>query len=137
MPTRSRVEWKGDELKPRFYRAVARGTIGVAEQIAARAKRNVHVISGDLRRSIHVAAVNTSGEVPASQGNVLRRTGAIVEVGSWLEYAGIEETRDQQHAESEHSQELTSHAYMIPALESVRGTAFRTYKAAFRQEGLI
>lgn len=125
MPARVDTEWKGDRIKERFQRAIARGTIGVGEQISVRAKSTVHVISGDLRRSIHTAKHHTGGEQRANQQDALTPdgTGALVDVGSWLDYACVEENRGGEHS------------YMMPAIETVRGTAAVTYQAAFKQEG--
>ena len=117
-----KVDWDDATTRRRFDRAVGRGTIGVAGRVETQAKRNVHVITGDLRRSIHSAKVNTLGEELASQRNVLTSDGAITETGSWLDYACVEEVG-------------RGHAYMMPAVESVRAVAVAIFQESFRQEG--
>jgi len=123
MPSTVRVKWHGDEVKARFRRAVARGTLGIAERISAAAKRNVHVVTGTLRRSIHTAMADGTGVIPATAENVKRpNSGALVEVGSWIAYACVEEVGRQ-------------HRYMQPSLEMVAPTAVATMMAAFAEEG--
>ena len=117
-------EWHGDEIKARAERAIARGTIAIGETVASHGKRNVHVISGDLRRSIHTAKSGTGGMVRASVQAVKTRDGAMLDVGSWLDYACVEEVG-------------RGHAYMTPAMEQSRGTAWLSMRAAFAAEGLV
>lgn len=81
------TEWNGDEIERRARRAVGRSIVGIGEMISAEAKGIVHVITGDLRRSIHAAVPATMGERTATPSNVLTGDGAIIEVGSWLDYA--------------------------------------------------
>lgn len=116
------LAWEGGDIRVRFKRAIARGTISVSEQIAARAKVNVHKVTGDLARSIHAAKADTLGDQEMSQQNVLTEEGTLTEVGSWLAYACVEEVG-------------RGHQYMMPAVEAVRGTTARTFRAAFKQEG--
>lgn len=117
-------EWKGDDILRRGKRAVARGTIAIAENIGGHAKRNAHVISGDLRRSIHVAAHNSGGLGRATAQAAATHDGALVDVGSWLDYACVEEVG-------------RGHRYMQPAVEEGRTTAHLTMRAAFAAEGLV
>lgn len=130
MSTRTRVtkdfDWNGDEVERRFNRATARGTVAIGQGVSTEAKKLVHVQSGDLRRSIHVAqARNVEGE-PSIDGRSFARaahaSGATVEVGSWLAYACVEETGRQ-------------HVYMGPAVEIARSFSKITMAAAFRAEG--
>lgn len=122
MPATVSVRWNGDEVSRRFHRAVGRGTIGIAERISREAKQFVHVITGTLRRSIHVARTGTSGNVGANWQNVMRRDGAVVEVGSWITYACVEEVG-------------RGHRYMQPALERGRSYAVQIMRRAFKEEG--
>lgn len=126
MPSRGSdvdVKWNGGDIKRRFNRAIARGTISLTVRVADIARTGAHVITGDLRRSIHGAKVNSMGEQKMTQGNVLHAEGAMTEVGSWLDYACVEEARGG------------SHAYMMPAVQAVRGVTFATFRAAFKEEG--
>ena len=121
--TRTDTEWHGDEIKRRAERANARGTIAIGEGVVSAAKRVVHVISGTLRRSIHAAAARTGGTIDATTQNVRTKDGAVVDAGSWIEYACVEETG-------------RGHAYMQPAVEQVRATVHITMQQAYAEEGL-
>ena len=116
------MNFKTDEIEARVKRARGRAVIGLGEGVATHGKIFVHVESGDLRRSIHAAAPGSGGEVAPDQLNVQRPGAALLEVGSWLPYACVEETGRM-------------HQYMHPAIEAVRPQAYRTVKAAFREEG--
>lgn len=93
--------WHGDELIARERRANGRAIVGMAVGAAVEMKKVTHEISGDLKRSVHAAAVDSMGgrEVSAeSQENA--RTGEAswaVEVGSWLPYACVENNRGGEH----------------------------------------
>jgi hypothetical protein len=117
-----RVEWNGREVEARYKRAQGRATIGVGQAIAGHGKRFAHVESGDMRRSIHVAKHHTLGEQRATQANVQTRDGTVLDVGSWLDYACVEEVG-------------RGHQFMQPAVEAVRPVVFITYRTAFQQEG--
>lgn len=120
-----RRTWHGDEIQARAERAVGRAIIGNAELHAANASANVHRISGNLSRSIHAAKTNTIGEIPADQQNIIERPHVrMVEVGSWLPYACVEENRGG------------SHSYMQPAHEWAWPLFGNQLKRAFREEGL-
>jgi hypothetical protein len=55
------VTWRGDEVQQRAHRAMGRGTIAIGEAVVTFATQYAHVISGDLRRSIHAAKVGSLG----------------------------------------------------------------------------
>lgn len=116
------LDWHGSEIEARFNRAIGRATISLGEGVVYYAKSFVDVESGDLRRSIHPAVNDTGGERDANAHNVLDHSGAILEAGSWLDYACVEEVG--RH-----------HQFMHPAIEAVRPLAQRTFREAFRQEG--
>lgn len=111
-----------NELEPRIARARGRAVIAVGEGVSSHAKKFVDVVSGDLMRSIHMAAPDSSGTVKPTQHNVQRGDSGLVEVGSWLNYACVEETGRM-------------HQFMAPAIDAVRPQVFRTVKQAFREEG--
>jgi hypothetical protein len=117
------LDWHGDEIERRFRRALGRATIAVGEGVSNEAKRQVHVQSGDLRRSIHAAAgSNVEGEPGASEENIKTTEGSLLEVGSWLDYACVEEVGRM-------------HQYMHPAVGIISKTAHLTFVEAFKQEG--
>ena len=89
---RSTFTWRGTELEARIARARGRAVIGLGSGIVTFGKQNVDVISGDLMRSIHMAVPDTGGEVGVTQENVQRAGSALLEAGSWLDYACVEET---------------------------------------------
>lgn len=122
MSSTVKMKWKGGDVKKRVKRAYARGTIGIAEGVAGRGKVNVHKITTQLARSIHTAKVKSGGNISPSQRNILTALGAVVEVGSWIEYACVEEVS-------------RGHRYMQPAIEQVRGSAHITMRKAFQEEG--
>lgn len=110
-------EWHGDKIERHMKRAIDRACVGIATSVATDGKRNVHVITGTLRRSIHSAPVKYMGlddheramvsEIPnATTADV---TGGAdhskLEVGSWLPYACVEEVG-------------RGHRFMQPAVES-------------------
>jgi hypothetical protein len=128
----SRQTWNGDELKRRARRAMGRADVSIGEQIGAEATIIVHKISGNLGRSIHTAPIPYVGRQDeaevvvgnlATARNVLDGFTALVEVGSWLAYACVEETGRK-------------HYYIAPAAELVLPTGHITIKAAFKEEGL-
>jgi hypothetical protein len=133
--------WLGDEVTARINRAAGRAIIGVGMQAAVDTKRVTHVISGDLRRSVHVAPVEYEGSEDEGMvadnpsADLLMSTmpqlasptplGPAVEVGSWMPYACVEWVG-------------RGHPGVTEGLESVRGMQTdRIIAAAFRQEGLI
>jgi hypothetical protein len=68
----------------------------MGEQVAVRMTDVAHVISGDLRRSIHVAQRDSMGGIPADSATLAGPRLAI-EVGSWLPYACVENNRGGDH----------------------------------------
>ena len=94
-----RRTWNGDELKVRANRANGRGILGMGEGASVAMATVAHVISGDLKRSIHVAKLNTMGEPPVEGGEEARtgETNWQIEVGSWLPYACVENNRGGSH----------------------------------------
>lgn len=127
--------WHGDQIAARGLRATGRGSIAIAEHVAVAGKRNAHVISGDMRRSIHTApegylgeddeALAATGDVTVDYGadDVLDGSVATVETGSWLAYACAEEVG-------------RGHKFMEPAVEEVRGNSHGIMASAFKEEGL-
>jgi hypothetical protein len=114
--------WRGESVKQKAQRAMARGTIALGEAISGFAKEYVDVITGDLRRSIHIAKADTLGQQRATQQAVTSNEGALLDVGSWLDYACVEETGRM-------------HQYMHPAVEQARGYALTIMSNAFKSEG--
>lgn len=119
-------EWHGDEFLARAGRATGRGLIGIGTAITSHAKVFVHEISGDLRRSIHLAKPASSGAREARTGSDAKMADDLflLEVGSWIDYACVEEVG-------------RGHQFMQPAVETVSGAeAFATMKQAWMEEGL-
>lgn len=123
------TSWNHDIL-PRAQRAMGRGLIGIAERVVVDGKRNAHVITGTLRRSIHAAPVNYngSGDEGAAQSGDIANTDdgeltKALEVGSWVPYACVEETG-------------RGHQFMTPAVSMARTYADDVMIMAFKQEGL-
>lgn len=118
--------WEGDELLARAARATGRGLVGIATSITSHAKVFVHKMSGDLRRSIHAAKPASSGQREARTGSDAKLADDLflLEVGSWLDYACVEEVG-------------RGHQFMQPAVETVSGAeAFNVMKRAWMEEGL-
>lgn len=95
--------WYGLELEARAQAASATAAIELADSIVEDTKRLVHVISGDLRRSIHSAPVGymdaeidessaSHGDIDnvSNPGEIQHAGGPQLEVGSWLPYACVE-----------------------------------------------
>lgn len=90
--------WRGDEFLARSRRANGRALVGMGEAAAGAMTREAHVLSGDLRRSIHAAQKDTMGIVPADVAAVpLKRDVYVLEVGSWLPYSCVENSRGGTH----------------------------------------
>lgn len=141
MPVTVQRTWYGDEAIRRARRACGRGVIAIGENISAKAKPLAPVEFGTLKRSIHTAAVNYdgSGDFAAAGGasptgsdlqdtaRVTKATPAgpvqLIEVGSWLPYACVQETR---------------YHYMAHAVQEMQGShrADEIMVEAFRQEGM-
>lgn len=117
--------WHGDEIQARSDRALGRALIANGELHSRHASVNVHRISGNLARSIHAAKYLTMGEIPADEDNIIERSGVrVLEVGSWIEYACVEENRGG------------THSYMQPAHEWAWPQFTGQLRRAFREEGL-
>lgn len=119
-------QWNGDELLARAGRATGRGLIGIGTAITSHAKVFVHGMSGDLRRSIHLAKPASSGTREARTGSDAKMADDIflLEVGSWIDYACVEEVG-------------RGHQFMQPAVETVSGPeAYAVMKRAWMEEGL-
>jgi len=96
--TTVRRTWHGDEIEVRGKRATGRAIVGMGESVASEQKQAAHVISGDLRRSVHAARVNTMGAVEADQETVREGPNNFqLEVGSWLPYACVENNHGGDH----------------------------------------
>lgn len=130
-------EWHGDEIQARAERADGRALVGISEGIAADGKRYADVISGTMRRSIHSAPINYIGagdEDAAAAADlpnagfwdvVVDPEGSVLEVGSWVSYACVEEVG-------------RGHQFMTPAVEGWRGPrSDAVMKRAYLEEGLV
>lgn len=129
--------WHGPEFIARERRANGRAIVGMAVGVAVEMKKAAHVVSDNLRTSIHAAAVESAGgrtvTTPGSgidaplgdMGNA--RTGETswsVEVGSWMPYACVENNRGGEHRFADIGWELSQ-----PTFEP-------KLKRAWREEGL-
>ena len=99
-----KTSWYGEELVAKMNTATARAVISVGEHIAVETKRVTHVMSGNLRRSVHTAPKDYDGsgdEGAAGSGDMMMAgsvneasiqtsEGPMLEVGSWLPYACAE-----------------------------------------------
>lgn len=130
MPSDVTIEWNGAELMTKARQATARGTLAIADAIGKRAAEIV-VYRPDLppphlRDSIHVALVDTIGEVDATPENIVNSEFiAICEVGSWLPYACVIECGRHE-------------PYMGPATSEIfsSGAWLELMKGAFVEVGL-
>lgn len=133
----AKVEWHGDEIMTKARRATGRGIISIGEQIVSEAKQIVHVQSGTLRRSLHTApademhfADEDEARIRDLNEQVLEwhqimsddQLMAVIEAGSWLPYACVEECGRQHH-------------YVLPAYDMIYPTMSVTMRAAFAAEG--
>ncbi len=128
-------EWHGPEIQKKMQRATGRAVIAIGENVATEAKMIAHVVTGTLRRSIHTAPRGYlgSGDEGAAQSANLSNVGmegvsyegaaALIEVGSWLSYACVEEVG-------------RGHQFITPAVELVRTRAHSIFQQAVREEGL-
>lgn len=93
--------WHGSEFIARERRANGRAIVGMAVSVAVEMKKVAHEVSGDLKRSVHAAAVESMGEreVDADSQKAARTgpTSWAVEVGSWMPYACVENNRGGAH----------------------------------------
>ena len=120
-----RRTWHGDEIEARANRANGRAIISMGERTAAAMQSVAHVVSGDLKRTIHTARPDTLGVIGADEETV--RTGTHdwqLEVGSWLPYACVENNRGGAHRFADIGWEMT------------RDTFNEALVAAWREEGL-
>lgn len=129
MPSSVSIEWNGAELLERARQATAVGTLAIADEIGRRAAEIV-VYRPDLppphlRDSIHVAMIETMGEVDATPENILVGFVALCEVGSWLPYACVIECGRHE-------------PYMGPASSEVfsSGVWMELMATAFKEAGL-
>jgi hypothetical protein len=136
MPVEVRRQWYGDILEARMRRAAGRSVIAIGENVAADTKRVTHVISGNLRRSVHTAPAGYLGaddlahavleDIPGVNdvGLTLTPEGAVIEVGSWMPYACVEWVG-------------RGHPGVTQGLEANRGARpTLIIKKAFAEEGL-
>ena len=133
MPLRD--DWDGDELEARVARATGRGVIAIGEHVVVDGKQFAHVQFGTLRRSIHLAPENyigsadeamaTLGDLPNVEEPSLVDDDPVVQAGSWLPYACVEETG-------------RNHKFMTPAVEGMIGPrSDAAMQRAFAEEGLV
>ena len=131
-------KWNGAEIYELTRDGNERGLIAMGELVANEAVTNVHVITGTLQRSIHVAtpgaghsgdeAVAGGGDLRGAIGKVkAKRTGSrlTIEVGSWISYAAKEEALIGGARGGRH-------AYMKPALETTKGRLPAEFVKGFR-----
>lgn len=117
--------WHGDEFKARSRRANGRAIVGMAEHTAVEMTKAAHVLSGDLKRSIHAAKIDTMGAVEASPESAREKVDVwVLEVGSWLPYACVENNHGGTHRFADIGWELTK-----PKFEA-------KLERAWREEGL-
>jgi len=114
---------------------MGRGLVGIGEAVSTEGKRNAHVISGTLRRSIHSAPAGYTGgndedaaaggsDIPNARTPSWEGVNAALEVGSWVAYACVEEVG-------------RGHAFMAPAIAAVGGArATALMQRAFAEAGL-
>lgn len=130
--TVARVEWKGNELVMRAQRALGRGIIGVGMVAVVAGKEHADVITGTMRRSIHLAppgyatddeAEAQRGEMPNQLEPTMVGTDWVIAVGSWVPYACVEEVG-------------RGHQFMTPAVDVARGKTEGIMLQAFAEEGL-
>lgn len=134
-----KTEWFGNEIIARARRALARGLIGTGMEVVVAGKRNAHVDTGTMRRSIHLAPANFTGGDDYSEAygengegrelpNVVEPTPRgsvdwVLLVGSWVPYACVEEVG-------------RGHQFMTPAMDIGRSMSDRIMAQAFAEEGL-
>ncbi len=118
-------EWNGEELTRDRRRADARALIGMGTTVGIEMQNAAHVISGDLKRSVHAAKIDTLGEVRASTANVQHAPDQFaLEVGSWLPYACVEENRGG------------THRFASLGYDLAKPTFDATMQRAYREEGM-
>lgn len=133
MPATYQFRWEGNEILARARRALGRGLIGVGMEVVRDGKMNAHVISGTMRRSIHLAPPGyaTDDERAAEVEDVpntlipdeIGGIDWVIAAGSWVPYACVEEVG-------------RGHQFMTPALDVGAGKAARIMQQAFAEEGL-
>jgi hypothetical protein len=132
--------WYGPELEAKIKRATGRSIVAIGMAIAVETKIVCHVVSGNLRRSIHAAPirytdadqdlrnVETYADLMLLYGPpppTWTPLGPSIEVGSWLPYACVEWVGRM-------------HPGVTQGLEMVRGQrADKIVFAAFKAEGLV
>jgi hypothetical protein len=126
-------EWFGPEIELRMRRATGRAVIAIGVNVAADTKRLTHVISGNLRRSVHTAPADYDGsgdlklakesDIPNHLEPTEVPEGAQIQVGSWLPYACVEWIG-------------RGHPRITQGLEMQRGIrSYTIVREAMRQEG--
>jgi hypothetical protein len=133
--------WNGPSIEARINRAAGRAIVGIGMAVAVETKVVTHVVSGNLRRSVHAAPVRyTDAEADVRNVEVgyadlmllygpppptYTKLGPAIEVGSWLPYACVEWVGRM-------------HPGVTLGLEAVRGMrADRIVYTAFKAEGLV
>lgn len=139
MPVYSDVSMNFDEVLMLINRASGRAAVGIGVAAAVETKRVTHVVSGNLRRSVHAAPagyddaeadqkLSASADLMLALGPpawLQTPLGPAVEVGSWLPYACVEWIG-------------RAHPGITQGLEAVRGTrADMIVRQAFAEEGLL
>lgn len=128
-------DWEGGKIATRARQAMGRGLVGIGEAVANEGKRNAHVISGTMRRSVHSAPAGYTGgndesaaagsDLPNARTPSWEGVNAALEVGSWVAYACVEEVG-------------RGHAFMAPAVSAVGGArATALMQQAFAEAGLL
>lgn len=134
-----RFRWNGPAVLAEVHRRTEDGLKAIAEDVASNAKEIVHVVTGTLQRSIHVAtpgAGHAGDENAAASGVDLQRMlggqakakrsggGATIEVGSWISYAAVEEALIGGSRGG-------NHAYLRPAVDRARSAAQAKFREGF------
>ncbi len=126
--------WLGNEQIVQAQRAAGRGLIAIGEHMSVIAKGHADVVTGTMRRSIHTAPAQYDGagdedqakqaDIPGTTRPTQQGTTQIIEVGSWVPYACVEEV-------------VRGHQFMTPAFQEMQGSASDAIMAqAFMEEGM-
>jgi hypothetical protein len=118
-----KASWYGNEIVARAQKASGVAIIAIGEEVSRETKIITHVITGNLRRSVHAAPAGYGGEGGGGEGASFSGDGASVEVGSWLPYACVEWVG-------------RGHPGVTQGLEAARSKADVIVRAAFAAEGL-
>lgn len=128
-------EWNGEKFAAAARVALGRGLIGIGERVVVLGKEHADVISGTMVRSIHAAPAEYDGssdETTAATQDMggqpykptMKDEQIIIEVGSWVPYACVEEVS-------------RGHQFMTPAVQEMQGARSNAIMVqSFREEGM-